>query len=473
MKIGFINTALNEDAAPINLVYLATALKLAGVSEVKIIDHTFSKGDLGKQIHGLDCVGISAMTRYYNEARAIAAKLKKITDIPVIIGGSHITTVPDSLSGEFDLGVIGEGERTIVELCRLLRSDGSFLPESLKQVPGIVYRHAGKLLKTPQMPLVSELDDIAMPDFNFLDRNYFKRKWIIWSGKNGRSMKIMTSRGCPYHCIFCASQKIWKTVRLHSAERIFREVKTLFDLWGVDHIYIDDDLFIIDKTRLEKFGALMEKEGLNGKIAFFCSVRSNLLDDRTCLVLKKIGAKVLNFGFESGSDRLLKRLKGGDISVATHKNAIALCNSHGLAVWGSFMMGSPGETIADMEETAQFIEYAVKNGCKRLGLFVASPLPGTEFWEIAFNRGSVSMEMNWDLIDYANSARPLLLDPDVDQGRFRKIFNALTAKADRLMFKDAGWQAIILRSRKAVGKLLAEPKRAVNLLSPFRKISDF
>lgn len=464
LKISLVNIALNEDAPPINLAYLSAALKIKGFMKVRIIDYTFRRSNLRQEVEDSDLIGISAMTKYYDQARAWARRIKKIRNVPVVIGGSHITTLPDSLSPDFDLGVIGEGEAAIVELCRLLQDEGAFLPQRLKDIGGLVYRDKGNLVCTQPPDHIRELDSIAMPDYAALDKNYFKRKFIIWSGRRGRSMKIMTSRGCPYNCIFCASKNIWKNVRLHSAERMFQEVSELSGKRGVDHIYIDDDLFIVDQGRLQEFSLLMERGGLEGKISFFCSVRSNSLDDRACLILKKIGVKVLNFGFESGSDKMLKALKGGNISVESHKNAIRLCNKYGFRIWGSVMLGSPGETLDDMKKTSEFIDYAIGQGSQRLGVFVATPLPGTEFWETAKKRNAVSDDMDWGLIDYANSRKPFLLEPEIDAKVFDRIFSEVKAKADRLLLQGGGFRAIILRSRKALSLFRREPGRVFYLL---------
>ena len=460
MKIGLINTALNEDAPPLNLVYLATVLKENSFSQVKIIDHTFQRRNLYQEVKGLDCVGISAMTRYYNQACRIAKQIKNSSGIPVIIGGSHITTAINSLAPEFVLGVLGEGENIIVELCKSLYKEGGFNPARLKEISGLVYWDNGKLTKTPVAPLIDNLDDIPLPDFGLLDERYFRRKWIVWNETMGKSMKIITSRGCPYNCVFCASKQIWKIVRLHSAERIFKEVKDLVSRWGIDHIYIDDDLFIINKARLEQFANLMEQNGLSNKVAFFCSVRSNLLEEETCRLLKRIGVRVLNFGFESGSDRVLRYLKGDNITVESHKKAIHLCNKYGLKVWGSFMLGSPTETVGDMKKTIQFIDFAIANGCQRLGAFVSTPLPGTQLWEIAKKYGRVSDNMNWDLIDYGNCYEPLVLEPDINPDEFRRIFMEAMAKLDRMLIKDEGWKAIIFRYKKVMRKIRDDPKRA-------------
>lgn len=469
MKIGLINTAFNEDSPPLNLAYLTAALKLNGFNDIRIIDHTFRRRDILKEVKGLDLVGISAMTRYYKTACKTAREIKKKTGIPVIIGGSHITTASDSLSQDFELGVVGEGEETIVRLCRSFQPGSGFNPGLLNNIPGLVYREGGRLCKTAAAPLISELDTIPMPDLAIIDKRYFKKKWIIWSNRMGRSMKIVTSRGCPYNCIFCASKKIWRQVRLHSAQRIFTEVHALVKDRGIDHIYIDDDLFIVNRERLAKFSALMEQCGLNGKVAFFCSARTNLLDDDICRLLVRMGVKVLNFGFESGSDKVLKSLKGDTISVESHKRAIQLCNKYDLKVWGSLMMGSPGEDINDMKETVRFIDFAIENKCQRIGVFVASPLPGTEFWETAKRRGMVSESMDWDSVDYGNYGFPMLLDPGVSREEFKAVFKEASAKADSLLFKDRGFMTLLFRSKKIIGNAVRDPGRAVSIISRMLK----
>ena len=128
------------------------------------------------------------------------------------------------------------------------------------------------------------------------------------------------------------------------------------------------------------------------------------------------------------------------------------------------MLGSPAETIDDMKKTIEFIDFAMANGCQRLGAFVATPLPGTEFWETAKERGKVKDDMNWDLVDYANSCQPLLLNPDIDPVEFRKIFQAVTAKLDRMLLKNESWKALIFRYRKVMRRIMEDPRRASFLL---------
>lgn len=459
MRIGLVNTGLDENSPPINLVYLATSLKSNGFNDVKIIDHTFRRENLRKEVKGLDCVGISAITKYYKKACGMAKQIKESTGIPLIMGGVHISTVPDSLSPDFVLGVTGEGENIITDLCKILHQEGSFIPEKLREVPSLVYWNNNRLVKTSPAQLIENLDDVPMPNFGLLDEHYFNKKWINWAETKGRLMHIITTRGCPYNCIFCATKRFWKVVRFHSSERIFNEVNELVHKWGVDHIVVDDDLFLIHKKRLEKFADLMDQHGLSGRVAFSCNARTNLLDEDICLILKRIGVKALNFGFESGSERVLRYLKGDNITVEDHKKAIHLCNEYGFKVYGSLIFGSPSETIEDMNKTLQFIDFTLKNNCHKVWAFVMTPLPGTPLWDIAKQRGKVNDNMDWDMLDLNSCENPMFLEPDVDPKEFKKIFKEATAMLDKAWMRKRWFRTIISEHRRVLRKTLGDPKR--------------
>lgn len=464
MKIGLLNTGLDETAPPLNLAYLAASLKSKGFNEVKIIDRTFYPWrNLLKEIKGCDLIAISAITKFYKRACRMAEIIKKSSSIPVIIGGVHISMSPLSLSPDFALGVAGEGEDKIVEICESFSREGNFLHEKLKEIPGLVYREGARLIETEAQPPIENVDNIPMPDFSLLDRHYFRKKWINWSERRGRSMHIITSRGCPYTCVFCAATRFWKKTRFYSPGRVFDEVNELVYKWGIDHIYIDDDLFLGDKKRLREITGLLHRGNLTGKIMFSCTGRTNLLDDETCRILKKMGVKSLNFGFESGSDRVLKYLKGDNIRVEDHKKAIRLCNRHGFKVYGSLMLGSPAETAEDMEKTLDFMDFAIKNKCHKIFTFVATPLPGTPFWEIAKTRHKVSDEMDWDKLDLNSYDNHMLLNPDVELSEFKKLFNKATRKANKAWMKDKWLKTLILERGKVIRRTLDNPARAFGM----------
>ena len=213
MNIGLVNLFPDEDAPPINLVYLGTYLEKSGFNNVRIIDSTYESRDFFKQILQCDIIGISSMTQSYNKAIILAKEIKKEHDIPLIIGGPHISLLPSSLSIEFTVGVIGEGEQTMVDICKVFNKQGYLNSNNLYDIPGIVYWSEGKRITTMPRKQIEFLDDLPMLSFKLLNEQYFKKRWIDWSGRVGISMHISTSRGCPYNCIFCSGTRLWKKTR--------------------------------------------------------------------------------------------------------------------------------------------------------------------------------------------------------------------------------------------------------------------
>jgi radical SAM superfamily enzyme YgiQ (UPF0313 family) len=138
--------------------------------------------------------------------------------------------------------------------------------------------------------------------------------------------------------------------------------------------------------------------------------------------MKDLKVKIINFGFESGSERMLNWLKSGSVTVEMNKKAIILCKKYGFTIYGSLMFGSPGEKIEDMKKTLDFIDFAIKNKADYIWSFISTPFPNTPFWDIALERGKVSNDMDFRLLSHHNLDNPLLLDSDVDKEEFKRIF---------------------------------------------------
>lgn len=366
----------------LGLAYLASSLRShfgENYFDFKITERGDEK-EVKKQISSFkpEIIGISSVTQNYNLAKDYA-QYAKSCGIPVIIGGVHISMLPESLSEDMDVACIGEGEKTIVELFELFIRKGGFPKDELKNIRGIAYReNDGSLMKTGIMPLVQNLDGIRMPSRDLLDI--------------GKHSYIFSSRGCPYRCSFCASSRFWNTVRLFSAEYVVKEIKDLYEKYNVKVISFYDDLFIISPQRLADITNLLKKEDLHGKIKFTCSCRSNLINDNTAKLLKDMGVVSVGLGLESGSGRILNYLKGENASVEHNINAIKILKENDITVNASFVIGSPDETESEMMETYNFIK---KNRLDLVDIYVLMPLPGTPVWQYALERKLVSKDMNW------------------------------------------------------------------------------
>lgn len=339
-----------------------------------------SESEVKKQISEFrpDIVGISSVSHNFNLAKEYTV-FAAGRNIPVIMGGVHISMLPHSLPKEAILGCIGEGERTIVEIFRLFESHRSFPKNELGKIKGIVYHDdGGRLVITEPAPLIDNLDEIEMPARDLLT---IKKHSYIFS-----------SRGCPYRCVFCASSRFWDRVRLFSAEYVVKEIKELHEKYGVEMISFFDDLFIINPQRLADIAVLLKKEGLCGKIKFTCSCRANLVNENIAKLLKSMGVVSIGMGLESGSKRILNYLKGETVSIEQNKKAVEILKKYDIAVNASFIIGSPDETKEEIMETYRFIK---ESSLDLVDIYILMPFPGTPVWDYAKEKNLVSDDMDW------------------------------------------------------------------------------
>lgn len=424
MKIGLIYLNYNGGACPpIGLMSVATHIKKKiPFCCPEIIDVNFDNVADKIKKSKYDLLGMSAMTIDYNKAVKLAQRIKFTTKVPIIIGGVHISLLPQSLKRCFNLGVIGKGEETMLEIVQLYKQNASFDHRYLKDIPGLVYFHNNKIIKTDERKLIEPLDTIPIPDSSLINPKYFAFKPLLPWGEFGREGIILTSRGCPYKCVFCSTTQFWKKVRFFSVEHIVAEVKNLVDRFNVDHIQIFDDLFTINKNRLKLIASEFEKKRITKRVKFSGQLRANLVDDELCEILKRMNFQIASFGFESGSERILRYLKNETVTVEHNKKAIETCVRYGFKVVGSLIFGSPGETIEDMHQTIEFIKFTKKAGADRIWSFVMTPFPATKIWDIAKERRKVSEDMDFDLLSHYAVDNPLLLDETIDKKEFKKIF---------------------------------------------------
>lgn len=391
--INAVNTRSEVETRYPNLgiAYLCASLKQAFGNDAFSFKITHS--DIPETLDSFqpDIVGISAVSQNYSRAisYAIAAKQR---NIPVLIGGVHISFLPDTLSPEMNVGCLGEGEETIVDLLRLYIENGNFPAAGLASIKGIIYRDPeGKLQRTADRPACMNLDSLPLPDRGLLDIS--------------SHASLFTSRGCPYRCSFCASARFWDKVRFFSAERVVSEVELLINNHGATVISFFDDLFVADKKRFFRIIELLEQRGITGKVKFGCSVRANTVTEEIAAGLKRMGVVSVGMGLESGNQRVLTYLKGGGITVEQNRKAIQLLRKYGVTPNASFVIGSPDESEQEVLDTFRFIRSA------DLGLFevyVLTPFPGTPVWEMARSRGLVSEgpEMDWSVLNVNFEVEP-------------------------------------------------------------------
>jgi anaerobic magnesium-protoporphyrin IX monomethyl ester cyclase len=434
LKIAIISLAQNDFRYPIIGLNIVTKYLINNCKdiEVRLIDRCFE--DVNKEVMEFnpDIIGISSFTQEYPESIKFAKDIKKILpNVTFVIGGPHITTLPESLDPILDYGVIGEGHRTMVELILAIRTNKGF-----GKIKGLVYFKNKKIKINKKRDELCDIDEMFPLDYSLLNKNYFKRKLIPEINKFGVTMGIMTSIGCPYDCRFCSIRACWKKIRFRKVDSVVEEIKDLYYNYKVRHIDLFDDLFSINIPRLKEFREKLKEEGLLGKISFTCQGRVNTVNPEILEMLKSLNIKTIVFGFESGSDRVLKYIKKDNtLSAEMNRNAVLMTKMHGMNVYGGLMMAIPTEKLEDMDKTLEFIDYAIKNGVSRLWTQILIPLPATEVWEIAKKRGKLENNFYENIPDTYNKENPLLLDPDVPLEEFQKRYALAKKKCRPFVYK--------------------------------------
>jgi anaerobic magnesium-protoporphyrin IX monomethyl ester cyclase len=329
-----------------------------------------------------DVAGISSVTENMLLAAQIARQMKALLGTPVIMGGSHLSLLPDSLPESVDVGVIGEGEETVGELLGLLRAEGRLAPDRLAAVRGIIFRHPSRGMVCTQARMPLPIDSLPFPERRRRDEAGYTH--------------VVTSRGCPHGCTFCASPRIMRPFRHHSAEYVVRELAAVKDQVNPPFVKFFDDLFTADPERLRRISKMIKTQGVCFERGYGCFARSNLLDTDTIIILKELGVSLVSIGVESGSSHILD-LVGKGTTVIQNQRALDLCAGAGMNVVCSFILGVPGETEHDLDATLAFID-GNRDKISQIEVCPVVPYPGTPLWEYASGRGLVSAVMDWSLL---------------------------------------------------------------------------
>ena len=390
---SIIAEVLGAKGPPLGLAYLASVVREEG-HDVTILDalaEEISLVDVARRVrwYDPDVVGITATTPMIYDAYAIARLAKVVNpNVKVIIGGPHVTFTPIQTLREcpyIDIIVMGEGEMTFKELIKTLSRSGD-----LKDVRGIAFRHNSELKVNPPRPPIGNIDDIPVPAYDLLPLH----KYLVGEKRYGA---VITSRGCPYRCIFCSSSlQFGKRWRAHSPKRVLEELRLLREKYRIREVEFLDDTFTLDRRRSLEVARGIREEGID--ISWTFSSRANTFDSELGAVLRKAGAWLVYIGLESGSSRILRYIRKG-ITLSQSRDAVRAAKKSGLKVLGSFVIGFPPERGEDIKLT---ISFAKSLNMDYVQFTIATPFPGTELWEIA-NRDRLLTTRDWRMYTTLNA----------------------------------------------------------------------
>lgn len=331
-------------------------------------------------------VGLTAVTvSVYNAARF--AELVKQADptIITVLGGPHITSVPEETMRRFsmfDIGAVKEAETTVVDLVEAVRNNGD-----LRKVRGLLLREGDRIVFTGEREILLDLDSLPFPAWDLLpplDKFY---RPSPFSYKRLPASSLITSRGCPGKCVFCDTSVFGGRWRGYSAQRVIAMIKFLMSEYGIRDIQFLDDLFVVNRGRLREFCETMVKEKID--ITWSCLSRVDGVKPDILKMMADAGCWQMAYGMESANQEILdvldKRIKVEQIA-----NAIRWTHEAGMRVKGLFMAGNPLETRETLARTEGFIQ---ETGIDDVAWAAFTPLPGTAIYKTAGQYGS--FEDDW------------------------------------------------------------------------------
>jgi anaerobic magnesium-protoporphyrin IX monomethyl ester cyclase len=365
----------NNVFPPLGLLYVASALRDAGHQVTVFDEDPRTRLDLSARVAALrpELVGLSFMTMCWDRARDLAQDLRaRLPDAWLIAGGPHPTAEPLATVTDFELDavVVGEGEVTAVELALALESGAS-----LVAVPGVVTRDGAG----PDRVFIDDLDQLSFPARDLLGHEpYLRPPGLIRGYASSRIASMLAGRGCVFKCTFCESHRQLGTrVRIRSVANVMAELELLVERDRIRGMYWVDDVFTHHREwLLELCDALVAKDW---DLKWGCQARVTAVDGALLRAMKRAGCVQVDFGVESGSDRVLKSMHKGITSAAV-VDAFAMTKAVGLRTGASFIIGSPGETEEDLAATAALADRIRSDWTV---FFYSTPYPGSDLGRTA------------------------------------------------------------------------------------------
>jgi len=328
-----------------------------------------------------DVVGITAFSVKWPSAKRIAAIVKDYdSQVPVVVGGQHVTIMTDDALSDpnIDFVVRGEGEQTFVEFLSKLGGD-----QEWQDVAGLSFKKNGQVIHNSPRPLVPDLDELPLPARQCL--------YDVENYEPHALGKLFASRGCPYQCNYCGTQNIWTyKVRHHSTKRIVEEIRHVRKQYGATYFTFFDDVFGLDRKRAIKLCQGMAQAQLG--IRWDCLTRSNLVTDELLSAMKQAGCMKIDMGVESGSDKVLRDTKKG-LNTKQILDGARLIKKHGIFLYSFFMVGLPTETEEDVKETIDLLEKLKPDWA---GISIFTPIPGTEIYKTLEAQGKISSSPDFE-----------------------------------------------------------------------------
>lgn len=370
---------------PLGLLYIASYLEKNSKHDVQILDcqvEKLSYKDVGDRIaiSKPDVVGITTMTLCLLDVIEAAKIVKeRCPEAAVVLGGPHVNLFPEETINfkNIDYLVLGEGEITF---CKLLENIDNHT--ELREIRGLVFKSNGKIINTGMPSFIEDLNILPNPARHLVP---YKKYTSLLSPYNPITT-IITSRGCPYTCTFCDRPHLGRRFRARSAENVVEEIIECKKM-GIKYFLLYDDTFTVDKKRVIDICNLLIKNNI--KTNWEIRTRIDTVNKEMLKKLKKAGCTGIHYGVESGSEKILKVLDKR-ISLNSAKDIFKETHKAGIKTLAYFMIGSPTETIEDINATFKFAKSLNPD---YIHMTILTPFPGTRIYQMALEQGIIKKDV--------------------------------------------------------------------------------
>jgi len=396
-RYGKLSGAANT-LPSLGILYIAAVLRRDdyAVSVIEASSLGFSLKKLLDKIIAIKpkYLGISATTLSIFNASALADEIKKVvSNIKIIIGGPHFTAIPEETMGlfkSFDFGVIGEGEETMRDLVNSLEKE-----KEISDVSGIVFRKGDDIIRTTQRSFLKDPDKLSFPAWDLLEDFPDKYYPPPFRFKKLPAVYIVTTRGCPYKCIFCDRSVFGNRCRGHSAEYVLELIEYLSKKFGIKEILIEDDTFVTFKDRLIEICEGIINRGI--RISWSCLARADAVTPEILSLMKKAGCWSISYGIETGDPEVMKFI-GKTLNLNKVEQAVRLTKKAGILSKGFFILGHPIDTHDTIKRT---IDFALRIPLDDISVSMMTPFPGSILYKIASQYGK--FENDWKRMNELNT----------------------------------------------------------------------
>lgn len=417
---------------PLGMLYCAVVLMKEGI-EVSLLDQAVKGFSFKRALDWVkkedpDILGFSVLHSAAKEAPKIAERVKaENPNVTIVMGNYHATFNAERILKKYpyvDVIIRGEGEYASLELAKRLEKGGN-----LREVKGITFRDNGKIVSTPDRPLIKNIDGLPFPDRDLMNAQYTSTIFGVKVATK-KFTTVLSSRGCPFQCSFCGCRKFARGVwRARSVENIVEELEFLRSEGYEEFLFVDDN-FTLNRKRVMELCQKIRKEGMD--IRWICDSRVDHCGYDMFREMVKAGCNTVYFGIESANQRILDYYKKS-ITSDQSINAVRKARKAGIdIIVGSFIVGAPDETRSEIQNTLQF---AQKLDIDVPSLNILGAFSGTDIWNDFVARGLINEDQCWETSMYVPKVSPYTVPFEEIRSMIYDYFQAFYLNPKRLLIE--------------------------------------